>query len=177
MLKGKKVLLRPIRVTDAKLFAKWMNDPEVNRFILAFLPISAEGEENWIRETQKSSDNVVLSIVVKDDSGNETAIGNCGLHNISWKDHRATFGIVIGENNYWEGGLGTEAAQLVVDYGFNQLNLHRISSSVFSFNERSIKMHLKLGFEKEGIRKELIFKNGQYHDEVVFGLLRKEWKK
>ncbi|MEK7160688.1 MAG: GNAT family protein, partial [Patescibacteria group bacterium] len=78
---------------------------------------------------------------------------------------------------YQECGYGTEAAKLMLDFGFNQLNLHRIDSSALDFNKRSINMHLKLGFKKEGCRRQKIFKNGLYHDEVLFGLLREEWKK
>ena len=66
---------------------------------------------------------------------------------------------------------------MIIKYGFEQLNLHRISSGAFSFNERSIKMHLKLGFKEEGRHREVVFKNGAYHDEVMFGLLRDEWQK
>ena len=67
-----------------------------------------------------------------------TPIGNIGLHAISPKDHNDLFGIVIGEKDYWSKGYGTEATRLVLDYGFRQLNLHRVWSAAFAFNERSI---------------------------------------
>jgi RimJ/RimL family protein N-acetyltransferase len=104
-------------------------------------------------------------------------IGSLNLHNINPKDHTATFGIAIGDKKYWSKGYGTEAAALIIRYGFEQLNLHRISSSAFALNGRSIKMHLKLGFKEEGRQREIVFKNGAYCDEVMFGLLREEWKK
>jgi len=99
------------------------------------------------------------------------------LHNINSKDHNATVGISIGDKKFWSKGYGAEAEELIIRYGFEQLNLHRISSSAWSFNERSIRMHLKLGFKEEGWRCEVVFKNGNYNDEVVFGLLREELKK
>ncbi|HXZ29959.1 MAG TPA: GNAT family protein, partial [Dehalococcoidia bacterium] len=103
-------------------------------------------------------------------------IGSCGLHEINAKDHNANFGIVIGERDYWNKGYGTEATRLVLDYGFQELNLHRISSAAFAFNERSIRLHKKVGFREEGRLRQAMFKNGQYHDEVQFGILREEWK-
>jgi RimJ/RimL family protein N-acetyltransferase len=105
------------------------------------------------------------------------AIGTISLNGISAKDHNATFGIAIGDKKYWSKGYGSEAAALIIKYGFEQLNLHRINSGALSFNDRSIRMHLKLGFREEGKRKERIFRNGAYCDEVMFGLLREEWKK
>jgi RimJ/RimL family protein N-acetyltransferase len=99
------------------------------------------------------------------------------LNGINAKDHNATFGIAMGDKKYWSKGYGSEAAALIIKYGFEQLNLHRINSGVLSFNDRSIRMHLKLGFREEGRRREIIFRNGAYCDEVMFGLLREEWKK
>ena len=61
-------------------------------------------------------------------------------------------------------------------YGFEQMNLRRINSSVYSFNERSIRMHNKVGFVQEGLRRKAVFKNGQYWDVIEFGLLESEWK-
>jgi RimJ/RimL family protein N-acetyltransferase len=56
------------------------------------------------------------------------------------------------------------------------LNLHRISSAAVAFNERSIKLHKKLGFREEGRLRQAMFKNGQYHDRLEFGILKVEWK-
>ncbi len=102
-------------------------------------------------------------------------IGTTGLGNVSLKDHNAMFGIAIGEKDYWSRGYGTEACRLLVRYGFEQLNLHRINSGVISFNERSARMHRRVGFKEEGRQREGMFRNGQFHDLIYFGLLRSEW--
>lgn len=173
---GQKVGLRPIREEDASIFHGWMNDPEVIQYLLAYLPITLTAEKQWIENTDKSKDGIVLTIVAKTPIDGKP-IGNVALDAINKKDGYATFGIVIGDKDYHECGYGTEAARLMIDYGFNQLNLHRINSSALAFNKRSINMHLKLGFKKEGRQRQKIFKNGGYIDEVLFGLLREEWKK
>lgn len=176
MLKGKHVLLRPIRRSDISYFLKWFNDQGVVQYLEWYLPMTEMSEEKFIEElgTTKARSDVILVIdVIEGDS--TKPIGNCGLHQISAKDHNAIFGIVIGEKDYWSKGYGTEAARLLINYGFQQLNLHRISSYAFAFNERSIKLHRKVGFGEEGRLRQATFRNGQYHDHVQFGILREEW--
>ena len=178
MLRGEKVLLRPLKRSDITNFLKWFNDPEVIQYLVMYLPLTEMAEEKWIDGAAsriQAGTNVYFVIeVIEGDT--IKAIGNTGLHGIDPKDHSATFGIVIGEKDYWSSGYGTEATQLVLDYGFQQLNLHRISSSAFAFNERSIRLHKKVGFKEEGRQREAIFKSGSFHDHVMFGILRDEWK-
>ncbi len=178
MLKGKTVLLRPIRRTDLANFLKWFNDPEVTQYLSMYLPMSEMAEEKYIEDLGSTRANTDARFVIEAIVGNETKpIGTVGLHNINNKDRNVGFGIAIGEKEYWSKGLGTEAARLIVAYGFDQLNLHRISSSALGFNERSIRMHLAIGFVEEGRQRDGIYKNGAYADLVQFGLLRSEWEK
>jgi RimJ/RimL family protein N-acetyltransferase len=177
MLKGKSVLLRPFKRSDISCFLKWFNDPEVVQYLDMYLPMTEMSEEKFIEElgtTRARSD--VLFVVEAIEGDSTKPIGNCGLHQINPKDHDAIFGIIIGEKDYWSKGYGVEAARLLIDYGFQQLNLHRISSAAVAFNERSINLHKKLGFKEEGRLRQAMFKNGQYHDRLEFGLLREEWK-
>jgi len=178
MLKGKKVILRPVKRADLPYFLKWFNDPEVIQYLSSFyLPMTEMAEEKYIEDVGTTRASTSASFVIEAIDGETTKpIGNVGLHNINTKDHGASFGIAVGDKEYWSKGYGTEAARLIIDYGFQQLNLHRISSSAIAFNERSIRMHKNLGFVEEGRMREAIFKNGQYHDQIGFGLLRSEWK-
>lgn len=177
MLKNDSVLLRPIRRSDISYFLRWFNDPEVIQYLTLYLPMTEMSEEKFIEElgTTRAKLDVLFVIEVIEDTSTKP-IGNCGLHNINSKDREANFGIVIGEKEYWGRSYGTEAARLVINYGFQQLNLHRIYSSAVAFNERSIRFHKKVGFKEEGCMRQAIFKNGQYHDLLQFGLLRDEWK-
>ena len=178
MIKGKLVQLRPVQRVDISNFLQWFNDPDVTQYLLTYLPMTEMSEQKFIEELGSSRVATdVLLIIETNDSEKCKPIGSIGLHGINSKDHNATFGIALGDKKFWNKGYGTEAARLIIKYGFEQLNLHRISSSAYSFNERSIKMHLKVGFTEEGRRRQAIFKNGAYHDEVMFGLLRQEWNR
>jgi RimJ/RimL family protein N-acetyltransferase len=177
MLKGKSVLLRPVKRSDISYFLKWFSDPEVIQYLEWYLPMTEMSEEKFIEElgtTRARSDVILVIEAIEGDSAKP--IGNCGLHQINAKDRNAVFGIVIGEKDYWSKGYGLEAARLLINYGFQQLNLHRIASGAFAFNDRSIKLHKKLGFWEEGRLRQAFFKNGQYHDHVQFGILREEWR-
>ena len=142
-----------------------------------YLPMTEMAEEKYIEELgpMRARSHAQFAIEVKAGASSKP-IGTCGLEGINSKDSHATFGIVIGEKDYWSKNYGMEAARLLIDYGFQQLNLHRISSTALAFNERSIRFHRKLGFREEGRLRQAMFKNGQYHDLVQFGLLREEWK-
>ncbi len=130
-------------------------------------------EEKWIESlgTTRVGVDVVFVIEALNKQGNKP-IGTIGLHQINNKDQNAEFGIAIGEKECWEKGYGTEATRLIIEYGFKQLNLHRISSTAFEYNERSINLHKKIGFQEEGRRRKARFKDGQFWDEVMFGILR-----
>lgn len=178
MLKGKLVTLRTVKRSDKTHFLTWFNDPEVLQYLGLYLPRTEITEEKFIEELgdNKSRTYVMFVIDALENSVNKP-IGTTAFSGIDIKDHNASFDITIGEKEYWGKGYGTEAARLMIRFGFEQLNFHRINSGVISFNERSIKMHNKIGFTKEGRQRQLIFKDGVFCDYVLFGFLRDEWLK
>ena len=178
MLKGKLVTLRPVKRSDIAYFLKWFNDPEVIQYLGMYLPMTEMSEEKFIEDLGGSRAQTNAMFVIEATERNESKpIGSTSLNSINAKDHNATFGIAIGEKDYWSKGYGTEAARLIIRYGFEQLNLHRINSGAIGFNERSIRMHKKVGFTEEGRQRQAMFKNGAFHDHVLFGFLRDEWLK
>jgi len=176
MLKGKKVILRPQRRSDIKLYLKWFNDLEVMKNLTLYLPMTEASEEKYLDDTMKSQAPIfVIEAILA--SGRRKPIGNCGFHKIEEKDKVALFGIAIGEKQLWGNGYGTEATKLVVDYGFKFLNLNKIEAEVLVSNKRSIEMHKNLGFIDEGCRRQKKYIEGKYEDCLMFGLLKSEWFK
>ncbi len=175
MLTGEKVNLRTLKRSDIESLLRWFNDSEVIHYVNFHLPMTEMTEEKYIENVAMSSTDVVFIIEALDDDNK--LIGTMGLHGINPKDQNGSFGIVIGEKSHWGKGYGTEATQLIIEYAFHQLNLHRISANVLAYNERSLRMLNNLGFQEEGRQREAMFKNGEFHDIVMFGLLRDEWEK
>jgi RimJ/RimL family protein N-acetyltransferase len=88
----------------------------------------------------------------------------------------AWLGIGIGDREQWGKGYGREAMELVLRYGFHELNLHRIQLTVFEYNERAIALYEKLGFRREGVYREFMQRDGKRYDMLLYGLLRREWE-
>jgi RimJ/RimL family protein N-acetyltransferase len=103
-------------------------------------------------------------------------IGSCGFHNFDWRSRAAEVGIFIGDKSCWNKGYGTEVMRLLLQHGFNTLNLNRIALDVYSNNLRAIRAYEKAGFILEGLKRQAIFKNGIYLDVLVMSVLRSDWK-
>ena len=171
------IRLRVILKSDLRYLMKWFNDPEVTQYLRIFFPSMEVFEEKWINDlaTIKRETDVVFMIEVR--VGKRwVPIGTCGLHRINWHERDADLGMAIGEKKFWSNGYGTQAAKLLVDYAFLQLNMHRVSSSAYGFNTRSIKMQERVGMKREGVVRKAIYCNGKYHDRVLSGILREEWE-
>lgn len=170
---GERVYLRPLDEEDLERCMRWINDPEVLCTLGRHFPMSRTLEREWLTGQYKSEKALSLAIVVKD---GDRHIGNCGFNDIDYVNRKAVFGILIGEKDQWGKGYGPEAARLIVDYGFNQLNLHRISLTVYSNNPRAIRSYEKVGFVHEGTLRESYFRDGHYHDTLIMTILKSEWK-
>jgi RimJ/RimL family protein N-acetyltransferase len=170
-LKGKTTTLRPLEKSDVSLITKWINDPEVTKYLGAYLPMSHKEEADWVENlAKKKQTDIVLGIEV-----DGKLIGLMGIHEISGKDRTATTGALIGEKEYWGKGYGTDAKMQILNYAFNTLNLRRISSSVVAYNKRSLHYSLHCGYKLEGTRKQRFFRDGRYHDELLLAVFKKDW--
>jgi RimJ/RimL family protein N-acetyltransferase len=171
-LTGKRIYLRPLEMTDLQTFYYWFNNPELRQYVQMPYPVSIEQEREFIDNAMKNTDPIVLAIVLKHA---DRLIGDIFMSPIDRVHRKASLGIAIGDTNSQSMGYGIEAMQLLIDYAFNTLNLHRLELSVYSFNVRAIKCYRKLGFKEEGRSREAFFGHGQYHDILQMGLLEGEW--
>src|SRR6266566_1339115 len=99
-------------------------------------------------------------------------VGNCGLHEIDPVDRHATLGIVIGRKDQWGQGLGTETVTLLCRHAFATLNLHKVCLSCYATNERGLRLYARAGFTVEGRRREQVFIDGRWVDEILLGFVR-----
>jgi len=170
-LQSKRVVLRPLLKEDVPLLIRWINDPEVSQYLSVYMPMMEADENEWFENLHKRKPyDIVLAIVV-----DRKAIGTMGIHGINMKDRVATTGALIGEKEYWGKGYGSEAKMLLLNYAFNTLNLRKVCSAVFAFNERSYKYSLKCGYKEEGRRREQFYRHGKYWDEILLAVFRDDW--
>lgn len=169
---GVDIYLRPLERADLPKLKEWINDPEVKRYLAAYLPLNDPAEEAWFNRVSQSHEDMVLGIARLAEDG---LIGVTGFHQIHPKDRRAVFGISIGDKGSWNKGLGTEATRLMTDIGFEVLNLHRLELQVYEFNERAIHVYEKIGWVREGSSRQRHYHAGRYWDVLNMSILRPEW--
>lgn len=175
ILKGEKIILRPIRLSDAGRFIKWFNDVQVSKF-LVIRKMTLKQERKWIREQKKDKTKINFSIDTKEGMH----IGSIGLvlrTAANRQSRNASFGIMIGDKKYWDKGYGSDASKILLDYGFKKLKLHRIELDVYEYNPRAIKVYKRLGFRLEGVKRELTFYKGKYYYALHMSILDWEWRK
>lgn len=102
-------------------------------------------------------------------------IGESVLNEIDADTMCANFRIALFKNEYFGQGIGTEATQMTLQFGFEKLNLHRIELEVFSFNKRAYAAYRRAGFVEEGRMREAELINGQYCDVIIMGILHDEY--
>lgn len=179
MIKGEKVILRPIRQEDLPVLYKWINDPEIMGFwygrdkprsmewIKKHFMMMTEGEspsECWIIEVGRKPIGYMYNTPSKDeDSGEFTG--------------RVELDILIGEKTEWGKGYGTDAMKAMLDYTFNQQKAERVFIMPRISNARAIHVYEKVGFKKEGILRHFEKFEGKWIDSLMMSILRDEFKK
>lgn len=172
-LVGTNLYLRPLERADAPRVTPWLNDPEVRRTLAVHRPINLQSEEEFIAKVYQSEHDLVLGIVLNE---GDTFIGVTGLHQMDFTNRHASFGIALGNKSVWNHGYGTEATALMVQYAFDTLNMNRVWLRVFEYNVAGIKTYEKVGFQREGVLRQEVYREGRYWDAIVMAILRGEWE-
>jgi RimJ/RimL family protein N-acetyltransferase len=168
ILMSNRLRLRPLEQSDASLLASWMNDHEITKYLLRYLPITVPEEEEWIaNQARDRARNVVWGIEV---SG--VLIGTVALVKIDHRNGTCTLGISIGDKTRWGQGYGAEAIQMVIKYAFDSLNLRKIYLKVHATNKRARACYVKCGFRQEGCLKKDIYVQGKYVDTIIMSIFR-----
>ena len=179
IIKGERIRLRAAEREDIPMFLRWINDEDVTENLPSLMPISQFEEEDWYESMMKKpASEHALVIEIKDEKkkDNYIPIGNCTFFHINWINRSTEIGIMIGEKSFWNKGYGTETMRLMLEHGFNTLNLHRIWLRVLPDNKRGIRAYEKAGFTYEGKYRQAQYKNGKYLDVLLMSILKDEWQ-
>ena len=170
-LVGERIYLSPRNTEDVEIFTEWLNDFEITDYTgRSGSSMTLEGEKKYLEENSNPEATFVIVTLDKDEM-----IGTVGLEQIENINRVATLGIMIGNKNYLSKGYGTEAIRLILEYGFNYLNLHCIKLNLLSTNERALKCYKKCGFKESGRIRECKFVNGKYYDSIYMDILAHEF--
>ena len=181
-LVGELIQLRALEPSDLKLLYRWENDSTVWSVSGTLVPFSKFVLEEFVNQAHQdiyTNKQVRLMIDLKyleddADPDNEVqCIGCVDLFEFDPKNKRAGVGILIANQADRGKGFATEALHLIIDYGFEVLDLHQLYSNVRVDNESSVALFKRLGFEITGLKQDWVFYQGKFYDEYNMQLIRK----
>ena len=176
MFTSERVRLRPLEAGDLERARSWVNDWTTCRGVNRVLPVTAEEQAEWFRRLADDPARVVFGVDARHEDGTTWEhVGTAGLNGIDPRSRSAELWMIIGPTARRGRGLGTEATRLLVWYGLQCLNLHRISLYTPATNDRALSVYRRIGFVEEGRARQAVFFEGRYLDTIHMGLLEGEF--
>ncbi|MFX1285882.1 MAG: GNAT family N-acetyltransferase [Promethearchaeota archaeon] len=176
MIIGKNVTLRGLELSDVNELLLYYNNKQFMNYFGRITIMSHEEGIEWIRKTweeRKKGEAYTFGIITND---NTKYIGNVRLKILNNVSRRADISIGIFNPKYRNKGLGTESLVLLINFGFDTLNLLSMELRVFSDNNRAIAVYKTLGFREIGLRRKADFVEGKFLDDLMMDLLIEEWR-
>lgn len=175
-LHGEMISLRQIELKDCTYtYVGWLNDPDVNHYLETRWEIQTLDSVKSFVESQMANDHSVLFAITTILDGRH--IGNIKIGPINRYHNHADISYFIGEKSYWNRGIATEAINLVSEFGFCELGLHRVEAGVYAKAIGSWKALERNGFSREAVFREQVKSDREYMDIYRYGLLATEYKK
>ncbi|MHC5062113.1 MAG: GNAT family N-acetyltransferase [Planctomycetota bacterium] len=169
---GWNICLRSLEKRDMELKVKWYNDPQVNKTLILNEKLELAKSLEWFDRAKNDDSRCDFIIETKDGE----PIGLTGLLGIDRMHGTAECFCVIGEKSFWGKGIGTRVHSLLLQWAFNEQNLHKIWAVVYTNNTAVLKLVKKLGFEIEGTLREEKHIGGKRIDLLRIGVLRNEFR-
>lgn len=164
-LQGDSVFLKTVEEGDLDFLRDNANDADIRRSMTGNGPVST----SRLRSLVFDDEDYHFVICTTD-----TPVGYVSLHGISDVDGTGTLSYWICPD-HWGNGYATEAIELVVEYAFSQLRLHKVRADVRDFSDASKCVLEKVGFVHEGVLRESRYVDGEHWDRYRFGILEDEW--
>ncbi len=171
-LEGDKVYLRPVEDQDMDLVYAGKNSEAVRETLFLFSPMTLDQVRQEMTAWCNSKEIALFTICRQSD---QAAVGQTAFVRIDHVSRAAVFYIAIYDPAFWSQGYGGQATQLMVQYGFDVLNLNRIQLHVCCENEHGVKAYQRAGFQIEGTLRQAMYHHDRYSDFYVMGILRREY--
>jgi len=171
-LTGKKIHLRALEPEDLDFLYTIENNESFWEVSSTQTPFSRFILEQYIVNShQDIFEAKQLRLIIVDNITN-ISVGMIDLFEFNPLHKRAGIGILIIESEQHK-GFASEAIELLINYSFNQLNLHQLFANITADNTKSLELFKKLNFKKIGVKKEWLFSKGDFKDEILFQLINK----
>ena len=165
MLKGKIISLRRVKQDDLKFLRDWRNTPSIWENNTQFILLNLKQQNSWFKKINSNISKERMFTIIDD---KQNPIGICGLVQFDEDNKNAKVAIIIGNTKNHSKGIGTESLNLLLEYGFKELKIHRIDAEVIEYNKKSLNFFKKLGFKQEAVMRDYIFRNGKWWNLFIF---------
>jgi len=169
MIRNSDVCLRAVRLDDLDILYKAINNPDLVKHNASYSIIHETEHLKWFERLISDKTKAFFMI----DFENHP-VGSAQLIDIHPVHKNAEITIRLFEENNFGKQIGSQALSILCDYGFNNLNLHRLWLRVFHDNERAIRVYKKNGFNEEGLMKEAAFIQGVFKHVLIMGKIRND---
>jgi RimJ/RimL family protein N-acetyltransferase len=173
-LRGNQVVLRELRAADAASLFALLTTEEVSRFISP-PPSTVEGFEKFIAWTQRQRQAGTFACFAVTVAGYDTAVGIFQVRSLESGFGTAEWGFAIG-SDFWGTGVFQEGAEMVLDFAFDTIGVHRLEARAAVKNGRGNGALQKLGAVQECRLRKSFHKNGEYLDQVLYAMLDTDWR-
>ncbi|MRX56533.1 aminoglycoside 6'-acetyltransferase [Bacillus sp. HMSC76G11] len=171
-LQGENVYLRPFKKEDFDMIFHNVQDKEIRRLTGTQTFFTMGKIEKAYESFALDKTRMDLVIAMKE---TDEAIGDLALLDIDLLNRNASIRIALNEEKHRGRGFGTEALRLILQHGFHNLGLYRVGLNVYHYNERAKRSYEKLGFKQEGVIRGELFYDGDFHDNILMGVLADEF--
>lgn len=176
MIEGKETYLRALEESDLKPLLEWRNKPEFRKYFREYRELSWDQQLSWYENIVLKDDKVRMFAIVR--RNDDALLGACGLCYIDHVNRNADFSIYIGKDDlYIDDRYAVDAAKILLAYGFDELNLHRVWAEIYSIDKAKIEFFNTLRFMQEGVHRETHWTDGKWVNSLFFGMLRDEHQK
>jgi UDP-4-amino-4,6-dideoxy-N-acetyl-beta-L-altrosamine N-acetyltransferase len=165
------VRLRPMTIADADQVLAWRNDREVARYMIDDRPIAPDDHESWMHAVLASSACRYWIIEAE-----RRAVGLAHLGDINLTHRRCAWGFYVGDVAVRGHGIAPTALSQLLDIAFADFGLERLTAEVIAWNERSLALHERIGFTREGLLRAHVHRDDGIYDVVLLSMLRSEWE-
>jgi len=174
VMAGTTFTLRELRAEDAPTLLSMLTTEEVSRFISP-PPTTVEGFERFIKWThrERMAGNYACFAIVP--QGMTTAIGIFQVRSLDPTFGTAEWGFAMG-SQYWGSGIFAEGARMILDFAFDVIGAQRLEARAAVANGRGNGALRKIGAVQEGLLRRSFQRNGQHHDQVLWGILADDWR-
>jgi RimJ/RimL family protein N-acetyltransferase len=172
ILNNQTINLRAIEISDLELIQRWRNMSSIQPFVREYREMAFKNVENWYNSIVDNRE--FMFFIIEDQK--KLPIGVAGLTYIDWLNKHADLHLGLYEKPWGDESYGKITVNMILNYGFNFLNLNKIYAEIYSIDDAKLKLFSNCNFKQDAILREHYYYKGKYQDSHILSILKSEFK-